>query len=78
MNRILVPDWRAAWKWFSVHIGTIAVIFGLMPAETQAAVLSLIGVPQHSVVGVIGVLFIVARLMAQGKPAQPDTTDATD
>lgn len=67
MNKILVPDWRAAWKWFSVQASALIVIWAALPTDVQVAVVSLLGVQPASVAGVLALLAIVGRLIAQGK-----------
>jgi hypothetical protein len=61
----LIPEWRRAWRMASVQIAAAAVLFAALPAETQAAVLGLIGLDVRHLPGVLGVLVIFGRLVAQ-------------
>lgn len=64
---MLIPEWRTAWRMFSVQLAGVAVLFGALPEETQAAVLGLVGVPQSRISAVLGLLIIVARVVQQPK-----------
>lgn len=67
MKRLfLVPHWRRAWRWLSVQVAALAVIWGMVPGDTQAAMLDAVGVPASRVPAVLGLMFIAARLLAQG------------
>lgn len=68
----LIPEWRKAWKLASVQVASIAVLWLALPADTQAAILSAAGVRAESLVGIVGALVIVARLIAQPGPAGKD------
>ncbi len=61
----LIPNWRRAWRMATVQIATAAVAWGALPADTQAAILGLVGVPEQRVPAILGVLLIVARLIDQ-------------
>lgn len=63
----LIPQWRRAWRMASVQVATLAVVFGSLPADTQAQVLDLVGVPPGRVPAIIGLLLIVSRIVAQPK-----------
>ena len=62
----LVPDWKDAWKWLSVHIATILTVVNAL----QASVLQFQGfmTPQQLAVtnAVLGLLVIWGRLIQQG------------
>lgn len=60
-----IPNWRRAPRMLSVQVAAIAVVFGGMPVETQAAILGLIGIPMERVSAVIGLVFIFGRLVSQ-------------
>lgn len=64
---LLVENWRSAWRMLSVQLASLATIFGLMPADAQASVLDLVGVPANRVPAVIGLAFIAARVISQPK-----------
>jgi hypothetical protein len=63
----LIPEWRRAWRMLSVQIGALAVLWVALPAETQAAILRMVGISETQLTAVLGVLVIVARLIAQPK-----------
>jgi hypothetical protein len=61
----LVPEWRKAWRMLSVQIGALAVLWVALPAQTQAAVLDLLGIDAQHLPGLVGVAVILGRLIAQ-------------
>lgn len=63
----LIPQWRRAWRLMTVQIGVAAVAWVALPADTQAAVLRLVGLSEEQLPAVLGALVIVARLIAQPK-----------
>ncbi len=73
MSRIkltLVDGWQRAWRWASVQFAVLIAAWGLLPADTQAAVLGAIGIPEHRQAALIGGLFLLARLLTL--PPKPD------
>lgn len=67
----LIPDARSAWRFASVRLAMFAVVWGLTPAETQAAILGYVGVSPESMPAIIGILFIVARVLTMATPDEP-------
>lgn len=63
----LIPEWRKAWRMLTVQIGAVAVLWVTLPADTQAQILRLLGLSEEQLPAVLGVLVIVARLIAQPK-----------
>ena len=63
----LIDDWQSAWKKFSVQIAALAVGFGALPSDTQSAILEAVGVPQARLASVLGVVFLLGRLISQSK-----------
>jgi hypothetical protein len=61
----LIPNWRRAWRMLTVQIGVLAVVWVALPAATQEHVLAALGVPREALPAILGVLVIVARLIAQ-------------
>jgi len=61
----LIPEWRKAWRMLSVQIGALAVLWVALPADTQASVLSLLGIDPKNLPGLIGLAVILGRLVAQ-------------
>ena len=62
-----IPNIRSAWRMLTVQLATLGIGFGLLPPETQAAMLDALGVPQSRVTAVLGVLVLLARVVAQPK-----------
>lgn len=65
MKKIIVTEWRRAWRWLSVQVAALSVAFGLLPADTQAAMLSAVGIKPTWIPAIIGALFIAGRLVNQ-------------
>lgn len=65
----LIPNWRKASRMLSVQIAAAAVLFGALPVEQQAAILSLLGVGPERMPALLGLAVIVARLVDQPKVA---------
>ena len=63
----IIPNWRSAWRMLTVQLATVGIGFGLLPPETQAAMLEAVGVPASRVTAVLGVLVLLARVVAQPK-----------
>lgn len=66
MNPRIVAEWRRSWRWLSIQIGAAATLFGLLPADQQAALLTQIGLRQDQLPLALGVAFMAARLLQQG------------
>lgn len=62
---MLIPDWRKAWRFFSVQVAGGAVLFGLLPPDQQTAILSVLGFTPERIPAVLGALFLAARLLQQ-------------
>lgn len=65
MSKFLIPNWRNMWKALSVHVATLAVIWGALPGDAQAAMLRVIRLDESWVPLVFGIAFIIARLTPQ-------------
>ena len=63
----LIPEARKAWRMLSVQMAAAIVIWSTLPADSQAAVLELVGVPDNAVTGILAILVIVGRLIDQPK-----------
>lgn len=61
----LIPEWRRSWRYVTMQLGAMAVVFGLLPPDQQASILAAIGVDPERVPALIGGLFIVGRLVKQ-------------
>jgi len=66
----LIPNWRKAWRMASVQLAALAVVFGSLPTDAQGAVLDLVGIPASRVPAVIGVLFLIGRMISQPKASE--------
>lgn len=61
----LIPNWRKGWKMFSVQLAAVMVAWAAMPTDTQAAVLSAIGVGPDQMTGALALLVIIGRFIEQ-------------
>lgn len=61
----LIPEAAKAWRLLSVQIAGAAVLFGALPADQQASILAMLGIGPERIPALLGVLFIVARLVKQ-------------
>ena len=61
----LIPNWRSAWRMASVQIAALAVLFAALPADQQAAILSLLGVGPERIPAFLGLAVILARVIDQ-------------
>jgi len=46
----LIPEWRQAWRMLSVQVASLAIAWGALPVDQQAAILALFGVGPERVV----------------------------
>ena len=65
MRPRLVTEWRRLHRMASVQFASLCTVYGLLPPDQQAALLSLLHIPQERLPAVMGSAFIVARLWAQ-------------
>jgi hypothetical protein len=63
----MIPNWRKAWRMLSVQLAAVAVAWGMMPTDAQASMLAAIGIPGERVPALLGLLFLVSRLVDQPK-----------
>jgi hypothetical protein len=63
----LIPEWRRAWRYASVQVAALAVIWLAVPRDMQERILALLPIDEAHLPGLAGALFIVARLIAQPK-----------
>ena len=61
----LIPNARSAWRMLSVQIAAVAVLFGALPLDQQAAILALLGVGPERIPSLMGLAFILARVIDQ-------------
>lgn len=73
----IIPNWRSAWRWLSIHAATLAIVWGTLPADVQAEILTTLwGLPQERVPAVLGVLMLLSRLINQSPSTLEDGRDA--
>ena len=66
----LVPDWKDAWRWWSIQIATLIAAVNLAWETLPKEALDVIPVDLRGwITLVLSVLMIGARLVQQGKPA---------
>jgi len=70
MGKFIIPNWRSAWRMASVQIAALAVLFGALPVDTQAAMLDLVGVPASRVPAILGLLIMAGRMVQQSKASE--------
>ena len=61
----LIDNVRQAWRFASMQVAAVAILFGALPSDTQAAVLNLVGIPQSRLPAILGVLVMLARIVQQ-------------
>ena len=61
----IVPEWRRAWRMFSVQASAIIVAWVSLPMEQQEALAGLLGLQPSAVPGVLAALAILGRLIDQ-------------
>ena len=76
MMKFLIPEARSAWRMASVQIATLAIVFGALPADQQAAILALLGIDAARIPGVLGLAVILARVIDQPKVGATPATPA--
>lgn len=66
----LVPDWRSAWRWFSVQalaiLAVLPVVWATLPPDIKALIPAKYGLYIAAAVALAG---IAGRLIDQNKPA---------
>jgi hypothetical protein len=68
----LIPNWRRAWRMLSVQVAAVAVAWGLLPPDQQAALLAIVGIGPERVPAVLGLLVLAGRLIDQPKAGGGD------
>jgi len=62
-----IPNWRRAWRMFSVQASAAIVAWVALPADQQAAIAGLVGVAPDAIPGFLAALAIAGRLVHQPK-----------
>jgi hypothetical protein len=77
MKPIIVDDWRASWRWLSVHLTGVLIVWGSLDPKTQADILGGF-VPPERVPLVLGVAILVGRYIKQRRdPVAPGSDGHT-
>ena len=72
----LITDWKRSVNFWSVRVAAIGVAWGALPIDTQTAMLAAVGIEPTRVPAILGLAFIVFRLVAQPeKPPAPPSID---
>lgn len=67
----LIPNWRTAHKLHSMWVAAAGVVlgaWGFVAPDQQAAMLEAVGITPARIPAVLGLLFMVARLVSQKDP----------
>lgn len=63
----LIPQWRRAWRMFSVQVSAVIVAWVALPVEQQEALAGLVGITPDAVPGVLAAIAILGRMVDQPK-----------
>lgn len=61
----LVPQWRRAWRMFSVQLSAVIVAWVALPEAQQMALAGLVGIQADTVPGLLAALAILGRVIDQ-------------
>lgn len=61
----VVSDWKRSWRWLSMQIGAVCVLYGQLSPDQQLATLQTVGLRPDQLPAVIGAAFMVGRLLQQ-------------
>lgn len=61
----LIPDARSAWRFWSVRFASLLLVWELLPAEHQTALLALAGIPVDLIPGLLAALILASRIVQQ-------------
>lgn len=67
MKPRLIPQWKRAWRMFSVQASAVIVAWVALPGEQQAALVGWLGIAPEAVPGILAALAILGRLVDQPK-----------
>jgi hypothetical protein len=70
MKPHLIPQWRRAWRMFSVQASAVIVAWVALPMDQQEALAGLVGIAPEAVPGILAALAILGRLIDQPKVRQ--------
>jgi hypothetical protein len=63
----LIPQWSKALRMFSVQAGLLVLAWLALPVDQQTAVLSLLPIREDQVTGLLVLIGLAGRLIAQPK-----------
>ena len=67
----LIPEARRWWRMLSMQFGALALVWLALPAEAQSTVLRMLpGMTEERVAGLLVLLAMIGRLVAQPKVRQ--------
>lgn len=72
--KVLIADWREAWKFFSMWGAAAVVAWASLPEAYQIAVLELLGISSDRLLGIMGLAIMIGRILHQG--TTPGVVDA--
>ncbi len=72
MKLPLVDDVRDSGTWLTMRIGGLCTAWGMLPAESQAAALAFLGIPQERLASIVGIAVMLARIYKQRKMVPAD------
>jgi hypothetical protein len=61
----LIPQWRRAWRMFSVQASAVILAWVALPEARQVALAGLVGIAPDDVPGVLAALAILGRVVDQ-------------
>ncbi len=65
-----IPNWKRAWRMFSVQASAVIVAWVTLPTEQQQALAGLVGMSPDAVPGILAALAILGRVVDQPKVRQ--------
>lgn len=74
MTLRLIPNWRAAWRMFSVQMAGALVAWSMLPPDSQMLLIGWTGFPAERVPALLGILAVVGRLVQQPSVQPPSDT----
>ena len=63
----LIPQWRRAWRMFSVQASALVLAWLAVPPQQQEAFAGLLGIAPEMIPGALAALAIAGRLVDQPK-----------
>ena len=67
----LIPEWRQAWRFFSMVFSGLAIAWLALPADAQTTVLRLLpGMTEERIAGALILAAMIGRLIVQPRVKQ--------